>query len=140
MVTFLCTDVFSQFFSACGHCDSKSVSLVSVYQSQTSGFPRHLLVNQCPLLQRGIVIVHPNVHRFVKKKGKTVLLFWYIILPYLLENFYETSLSLLCFQGQFSINLIGTGFKVAQATKWTSQGNYVSVKVHRSEVKTKRSK
>ena len=38
------------------------------------------------------------------------------------------------FQGQFSINLIGTGLKVAEATKWTSQGNYVSVKVHRSEV------
>lgn len=37
-------------------------------------------------------------------------------------------------QGQFSINLIGTGLKVAEATKWTSQGNYVSVKVHRSEV------
>lgn len=39
-------------------------------------------------------------------------------------------------QGQFSINLIGTGLKVAEATKWTSQGNYVSVKVHRSEVTT----
>uniref|UniRef100_A0A1A8KYZ2 ADAM metallopeptidase with thrombospondin type 1 motif, 20 n=1 Tax=Nothobranchius pienaari TaxID=704102 RepID=A0A1A8KYZ2_9TELE len=38
-----------------------------------------------------------------------------------------------CPQGQFSINLIGTGLKVAQVTKWTSQGNYVSVKVHRSE-------
>uniref|UniRef100_A0A8C7QWL1 Peptidase M12B domain-containing protein n=1 Tax=Oncorhynchus mykiss TaxID=8022 RepID=A0A8C7QWL1_ONCMY len=38
-----------------------------------------------------------------------------------------------CPQGQFSINLIGTGLKVAEATKWTSQGNYVSVKVHRSE-------
>lgn len=38
-------------------------------------------------------------------------------------------------QGQFSINLIGTGLKVAEATKWTSQGNYVSVKVHRSEVR-----
>lgn len=37
-------------------------------------------------------------------------------------------------QGQFSINLIGTGLKVSEATKWTSQGNYVSVKVHRSEV------
>lgn len=37
-------------------------------------------------------------------------------------------------QGQFSINLIGTGLKVAEATKWTSQGNYVSVKVHRSKV------
>lgn len=39
-------------------------------------------------------------------------------------------------QGQFSINLIGTGLKVAEATKWTSQGNYVSVKVHRSEVRS----
>uniref|UniRef100_H2LDH7 ADAM metallopeptidase with thrombospondin type 1 motif 20 n=3 Tax=Oryzias latipes TaxID=8090 RepID=H2LDH7_ORYLA len=39
-----------------------------------------------------------------------------------------------CPQGQFSINLTGTGLKVAPATKWTSQGNYVSVKVHRSEV------
>ncbi|KAF7660784.1 hypothetical protein LDENG_00275340 [Lucifuga dentata] len=38
-----------------------------------------------------------------------------------------------CPQGQFSINLTGTGLKVAEATKWTSQGNYVSVKVHRSE-------
>ncbi|XP_054880506.1 A disintegrin and metalloproteinase with thrombospondin motifs 20 [Poeciliopsis prolifica] len=38
-----------------------------------------------------------------------------------------------CPQGQFSINLIGTGLKVAPNTKWTSQGNYVSVKVHRSE-------
>ncbi|XP_077425592.1 A disintegrin and metalloproteinase with thrombospondin motifs 20 [Vanacampus margaritifer] len=38
-----------------------------------------------------------------------------------------------CPQGQFSINLIGTGFRVAEAAKWTSQGNYVSVKVHRSE-------
>lgn len=37
-------------------------------------------------------------------------------------------------QGQFSINLVGTGLKVAESTKWTSQGNYVSVKVHRSEV------
>ncbi|XP_068168609.1 A disintegrin and metalloproteinase with thrombospondin motifs 20 isoform X1 [Antennarius striatus] len=38
-----------------------------------------------------------------------------------------------CPQGQFSINLVGTGLKVDEATKWTSQGNYVSVKVHRSE-------
>lgn len=38
-----------------------------------------------------------------------------------------------CPQGQFSINLIGTRLKVSEATKWTSQGNYVSVKVHRSE-------
>ncbi|CAL8261026.1 unnamed protein product [Merluccius merluccius] len=38
-----------------------------------------------------------------------------------------------CPQGQFSINLTGTGLVVAEATKWASQGNYVSVKVHRSE-------
>ncbi|KAL0968043.1 hypothetical protein UPYG_G00261570 [Umbra pygmaea] len=38
-----------------------------------------------------------------------------------------------CPQGQFSINLQGTGLKVAEVTKWTSEGNYVSVKVHRSE-------
>uniref|UniRef100_A0A8C3AK86 ADAM metallopeptidase with thrombospondin type 1 motif 20 n=1 Tax=Cyclopterus lumpus TaxID=8103 RepID=A0A8C3AK86_CYCLU len=38
-----------------------------------------------------------------------------------------------CPQGQFSINLIGTGLKVAEETKWTTQGNYVSIKVHRSE-------
>uniref|UniRef100_A0A3Q2FEI2 ADAM metallopeptidase with thrombospondin type 1 motif 20 n=1 Tax=Cyprinodon variegatus TaxID=28743 RepID=A0A3Q2FEI2_CYPVA len=38
-----------------------------------------------------------------------------------------------CPQGQFSINLVGTGLKVAPNAKWTSQGNYVSVKVHRSE-------
>lgn len=38
-------------------------------------------------------------------------------------------------QGQFSINLIGTGLKVSESNKWTSQGNYVSVKVHRSEVR-----
>ncbi|PWA28495.1 hypothetical protein CCH79_00016334 [Gambusia affinis] len=42
-----------------------------------------------------------------------------------------------CPQGQFSINLIGTGLKVAPNTKWTSQGNYVSVKVHRSEIPKK---
>ncbi|KAK1788812.1 hypothetical protein P4O66_002621 [Electrophorus voltai] len=38
-----------------------------------------------------------------------------------------------CPQGQFSINLIGTGLKVAESTKWVSHGNYVSIKVHRSE-------
>ncbi|XP_061825570.2 A disintegrin and metalloproteinase with thrombospondin motifs 20 [Nerophis lumbriciformis] len=38
-----------------------------------------------------------------------------------------------CPQGQFSINLMGTGLRVAESTKWSSQGNYVSVKVHRSE-------
>ncbi|XP_062858960.1 A disintegrin and metalloproteinase with thrombospondin motifs 20-like [Trichomycterus rosablanca] len=38
-----------------------------------------------------------------------------------------------CPQGQFSINLTGTGLKVAKTTKWVPNGNYVSVKVHRSE-------
>ncbi|KAI4905651.1 hypothetical protein NFI96_011351 [Prochilodus magdalenae] len=38
-----------------------------------------------------------------------------------------------CPQGQFSINLTGTGLKVAESTKWVSHGNYVAVKVHRSE-------
>ncbi|XP_053497011.1 A disintegrin and metalloproteinase with thrombospondin motifs 20 [Ictalurus furcatus] len=38
-----------------------------------------------------------------------------------------------CPQGQFSINLTGTGLKVAEMTKWVPQGNYVSIKVHRSE-------
>uniref|UniRef100_A0A4W4GZL7 ADAM metallopeptidase with thrombospondin type 1 motif 20 n=1 Tax=Electrophorus electricus TaxID=8005 RepID=A0A4W4GZL7_ELEEL len=33
-----------------------------------------------------------------------------------------------CPQGQFSINLIGTGLKVAESTKWVSHGNYVSIK------------
>uniref|UniRef100_A0A671MNY0 A disintegrin and metalloproteinase with thrombospondin motifs 20-like n=1 Tax=Sinocyclocheilus anshuiensis TaxID=1608454 RepID=A0A671MNY0_9TELE len=41
-----------------------------------------------------------------------------------------------CPQGQFSINLSGTGLKVAESTKWVSQGNYVTVKVHRSDVRT----
>ncbi|XP_060742765.1 A disintegrin and metalloproteinase with thrombospondin motifs 20-like [Tachysurus vachellii] len=38
-----------------------------------------------------------------------------------------------CPQGQFSINLTGTGLKVAELTKWVPQGNYVSIKVHQSE-------
>ncbi|XP_067292715.1 A disintegrin and metalloproteinase with thrombospondin motifs 20-like [Pseudorasbora parva] len=38
-----------------------------------------------------------------------------------------------CPQGQFSINLSGTGLTVAESTKWVSQGNYVTLKVHRSE-------
>ncbi|KAK7117951.1 hypothetical protein R3I94_023236 [Phoxinus phoxinus] len=38
-----------------------------------------------------------------------------------------------CPQGQFSMNLSGTGLKVAESTKWVSQGNYVTLKVHRSE-------
>ncbi len=54
----------------------------------------------------------------------------------LISNCSEIAQSNVCFQGQFSINLIGTGLKVSEATKWTSQGNYVSVKVHRSEVRS----
>ncbi|KAG7454736.1 hypothetical protein MATL_G00262940 [Megalops atlanticus] len=42
-----------------------------------------------------------------------------------------------CPQGQFSINLAGSGLKVAESSKWTSQGNYVTVKVHRSEEGTR---
>ncbi|TSK13404.1 A disintegrin and metalloproteinase with thrombospondin motifs 20 [Bagarius yarrelli] len=38
-----------------------------------------------------------------------------------------------CPQGQFSINLTGTGLKVSELTKWVPQGNYVAIKVHRSE-------
>ena len=51
-----------------------------------------------------------------------------------LSQWFKTCL-LLIPQGQFSINLTGTGLQVAEATKWVSQGNYVSVKVHRSEVR-----
>uniref|UniRef100_A0A8C1Q7D1 ADAM metallopeptidase with thrombospondin type 1 motif 20 n=1 Tax=Cyprinus carpio TaxID=7962 RepID=A0A8C1Q7D1_CYPCA len=35
--------------------------------------------------------------------------------------------------GQFSINLSGTGLRVTESTKWVSQGNYVTLKVHRSQ-------
>ncbi|MGH0146091.1 UNVERIFIED_CONTAM: hypothetical protein FKN15_035149 [Acipenser sinensis] len=35
--------------------------------------------------------------------------------------------------GQFSINLTGTGLRVSESTKWIVQGNYATVKVHRSQ-------
>eukprot|EP00062_Callorhinchus_milii_P009908 gi/632954349/ref/XP_007892911.1/ PREDICTED: A disintegrin and metalloproteinase with thrombospondin motifs 20 [Callorhinchus milii] len=38
-----------------------------------------------------------------------------------------------CPQGQFSINLSGTGLKISQATKWIAQGNYATVSIHRSQ-------
>ncbi|MGH0168830.1 UNVERIFIED_CONTAM: hypothetical protein FKN15_012499 [Acipenser sinensis] len=38
-----------------------------------------------------------------------------------------------CPQGQFSINLTGTGLRVSESTKWIVQGNYATVKVHRSQ-------
>ncbi|XP_028666607.2 A disintegrin and metalloproteinase with thrombospondin motifs 20-like isoform X1 [Erpetoichthys calabaricus] len=37
-----------------------------------------------------------------------------------------------CPQGQFSINLTGTGLRVTETTKWMAQGNYATVKVHQS--------
>lgn len=43
------------------------------------------------------------------------------------------SLSLF-FQGQFRINLSGTGFKVAEDTSWTSQGNYAVADIQKSQV------
>ncbi|KAJ7983793.1 hypothetical protein DPEC_G00371300, partial [Dallia pectoralis] len=38
-----------------------------------------------------------------------------------------------CPQGRFSINLSGTGFKLAEKTNWVSQGNYAVADIHRSE-------
>ncbi|KAG2460176.1 ATS20 metalloproteinase, partial [Polypterus senegalus] len=41
-----------------------------------------------------------------------------------------------CPQAQFSINLTGTGLRVTETTKWMAQGNYATVKVHRSHIGT----
>uniref|UniRef100_A0A8C4IAA9 ADAM metallopeptidase with thrombospondin type 1 motif, 9 n=1 Tax=Dicentrarchus labrax TaxID=13489 RepID=A0A8C4IAA9_DICLA len=38
-----------------------------------------------------------------------------------------------CPQGRFRINLSGTGFKVAEDTSWTSQGNYAVADVQKSQ-------
>ncbi|XP_036386252.1 A disintegrin and metalloproteinase with thrombospondin motifs 9 [Megalops cyprinoides] len=38
-----------------------------------------------------------------------------------------------CPQGRFSINLSGTGFQVAEDTKWISQGNYAVADIHKSQ-------
>ncbi|KAM3926910.1 A disintegrin and metalloproteinase with thrombospondin motifs 20 [Leptodactylus fuscus] len=38
-----------------------------------------------------------------------------------------------CPQGQFSINLSGTGFQVSDTSRWLAQGNYASVNIHRSQ-------
>ncbi|KAJ8361216.1 hypothetical protein SKAU_G00177410 [Synaphobranchus kaupii] len=38
-----------------------------------------------------------------------------------------------CPQGRFSINLSGTGFQVAEDTKWISHGNYAVADIHKSE-------
>lgn len=37
-------------------------------------------------------------------------------------------------QGQFSINLAGTGMKISNTAKWLAQGRYASVIIHRSQV------
>ncbi|XP_076123623.1 A disintegrin and metalloproteinase with thrombospondin motifs 9 [Alosa pseudoharengus] len=38
-----------------------------------------------------------------------------------------------CPQGRFSINLSGTGFHVAEQTKWISHGNYAVADIHKSQ-------
>lgn len=40
----------------------------------------------------------------------------------------------LTMQGQFSINLAGTGMKISNTAKWLAQGRYASVIIHRSQV------
>ncbi|KAM9311710.1 A disintegrin and metalloproteinase with thrombospondin motifs 20 [Gastrophryne carolinensis] len=42
-----------------------------------------------------------------------------------------------CPQGQFSINLSGTGFRISNASKWIAQGNYATVNIHKSQDGTK---
>ncbi|KYO47658.1 A disintegrin and metalloproteinase with thrombospondin motifs 4 [Alligator mississippiensis] len=42
-----------------------------------------------------------------------------------------------CPQGQFSINLAGTGLKLSNTARWIAQGNYATVDIHRSQDGTK---
>uniref|UniRef100_A0A8C5W708 ADAM metallopeptidase with thrombospondin type 1 motif 20 n=1 Tax=Leptobrachium leishanense TaxID=445787 RepID=A0A8C5W708_9ANUR len=42
-----------------------------------------------------------------------------------------------CPQGQFSINLSGTDFRISSSAKWIAQGNYATVSVHKSQDGTK---
>ncbi|XP_078504179.1 A disintegrin and metalloproteinase with thrombospondin motifs 20 [Lissotriton helveticus] len=42
-----------------------------------------------------------------------------------------------CPQGQFSINLSGTGLRISDDARWVAQGNYATLKVHRSPDGTK---
>ncbi|ELK08453.1 A disintegrin and metalloproteinase with thrombospondin motif 20 [Pteropus alecto] len=42
-----------------------------------------------------------------------------------------------CPQGQFSINLAGTGMKISSTARWLAQGSYASVIIHRSQDGTK---
>lgn len=45
-----------------------------------------------------------------------------------------TAQTMFFFQGRFRISLSGMGFKLADNTKWISQGNYAIADIHRSEV------
>ncbi|XP_077194718.1 A disintegrin and metalloproteinase with thrombospondin motifs 20 isoform X4 [Paroedura picta] len=38
-----------------------------------------------------------------------------------------------CPQGQFGINLAGTGLKLSSTAKWIAQGNYATVQIHKSQ-------
>ncbi|XP_077790786.1 A disintegrin and metalloproteinase with thrombospondin motifs 20 isoform X1 [Podarcis muralis] len=42
-----------------------------------------------------------------------------------------------CPQGQFGINLAGTGLRLSPTAKWIAQGNYVTVQIHKSQDDTK---
>ncbi|XP_053114058.1 A disintegrin and metalloproteinase with thrombospondin motifs 20 isoform X2 [Hemicordylus capensis] len=42
-----------------------------------------------------------------------------------------------CPQGQFGINLAGTGLRLSTTAKWIAQGNYVTVQIHKSQDNTK---
>ncbi|XP_067420282.1 A disintegrin and metalloproteinase with thrombospondin motifs 20 isoform X3 [Emydura macquarii macquarii] len=42
-----------------------------------------------------------------------------------------------CPQGQFSINLTGTGLKLSNTARWIAQGNYATVDIHKSQDGTK---
>uniref|UniRef100_A0A803TLW5 ADAM metallopeptidase with thrombospondin type 1 motif 20 n=1 Tax=Anolis carolinensis TaxID=28377 RepID=A0A803TLW5_ANOCA len=42
-----------------------------------------------------------------------------------------------CPQGQFGINLAGTGLRLSNTAKWIAQGNYATVQIHKSQDDTK---
>ncbi|XP_038235096.1 A disintegrin and metalloproteinase with thrombospondin motifs 20 isoform X4 [Dermochelys coriacea] len=42
-----------------------------------------------------------------------------------------------CPQGQFSINLTGTGLRLSNTARWIAQGNYATVDIHKSQDGTK---
>lgn len=55
------------------------------------------------------------------------------ILKYFINSIYFYFV-LFTIQGQFSINLAGTGMKISSTAKWLAQGSYASVIIHRSQV------